>query len=67
MGRGYAWLDTGTPGSLLEAAEFVATLQRRQGMKIACPEEIAWRRGFKRSIARAGRGEYADYLKRLSR
>src|SRR5579884_1754390 len=46
MGRGFAWLDTGTPDTLLDAAEFVATLERRQGMKIACPEEIAWRNGF---------------------
>ena len=71
MGRGYAWLDTGTPDSLLEAAEFVATLERRQGMKIACPEEIAWRNGFiddtglERAIARLGKGEYASYLRRL--
>ena len=71
MGRGYAWLDTGTPDSLLEAAEFVATLEKRQGMKIACPEEIAWRNGFiddaglERAIARLGQGEYARYLTRL--
>ena len=71
MGRGYAWLDTGTPESLLEAAEFVATLEKRQGMKIACPEEIAWRNGFidnaglERAIARLGQGEYARYLTRL--
>ena len=71
MGRGYAWLDTGTPDSLLEAAEFVATLERRQGMKIACPEEIAWRGGFiddaglERAIGGLGKGEYASYLRRL--
>ena len=71
MGRGYAWLDTGTPDSLLEAAEFVATLERRQGMKIACPEEIAWRNGFiddsglERAIAWLGKGDYASYLRRL--
>ena len=71
MGRGFAWLDTGTPDSLLEAAEFVATLERRQGMKIACPEEIAWRSGFiddaglDRAISRLGKGEYAAYLRRL--
>jgi glucose-1-phosphate thymidylyltransferase len=71
MGRGYAWLDTGTPDTLLDAAEFVGTLQRRQGMKIACPEEIAWRSGFideeglERAIARLGSGDYATYLRRL--
>ena len=46
MGRGYAWLDTGTHDSLLDAAQLIATLQKRQGMQIACPEEIAWRQGW---------------------
>jgi len=71
MGRGFAWLDTGTPDSLLEAAEFVSTIERRQGMKIACPEEIAWRMGFiderglEAAIARLGKSAYAAYLRGL--
>lgn len=46
MGRGYAWLDTGTHDSLLEAASFIATLQKRQGLQVACPEEISFRKGW---------------------
>ena len=71
MGRGYAWLDTGTPDSLLEAAEFVRTLEKRQGFKIACPEEIAFRQrfiddaGLDRAIERHGKSDYAAYLRRL--
>jgi glucose-1-phosphate thymidylyltransferase len=71
MGRGYAWLDTGTPDSLLEASEFVGTLERRQGTKIACPEEIAWRNGFideagLRKVAdKMGKGLYGEYLRSL--
>ena len=68
MGRGIAWLDTGTPESLLEAGEFVRVLEKRQGLKIACPEEIAFRQGFideqalNRSIAAHGKSAYAEYL-----
>jgi glucose-1-phosphate thymidylyltransferase len=46
MGRGYAWLDTGTHDSLLEAGQYIATLERRQGLKVACPEEICYRAGW---------------------
>jgi len=46
MGRGFAWLDTGTHDSLLDAAGFIATLQKRQGLMVACPEEIAYRQGW---------------------
>lgn len=72
LGRGFAWLDTGTADGLLDAANLVATVERRQGMKIACLEEVAWRQ---RWITTAdlvnlaegyGRNSYAEYLHRLS-
>jgi len=72
MGRGYAWLDTGTPDSLLEAASFVGTLQRRQGTKIACPEEIAFALNFiderqlGSAIDKLGKSDYAAYLRRVA-
>lgn len=68
LGRGFAWLDTGTPDGLLEAANFVATIERRQGMKIACIEEIAWRQGWidKRQLRELGiryqKSAYGEYL-----
>lgn len=71
MGRGYAWLDTGTHDSLLEAGQFIATLEKRQGFKVACPEEISWRLGWisdEQLIALAkplGKSGYGQYLERL--
>lgn len=68
MGRGYAWLDTGTHGSLLDAALYVRIMEERQGLKICCPEEIAWRQGFidaaqlERIAAPLRKSGYGDYL-----
>lgn len=68
MGRGFAWLDTGTPESLLEAGEFVRTLEKRQGFKVACPEEIAFEQGFIGAaemevlISALGKSDYGRYL-----
>lgn len=69
MGRGYAWLDTGTPDSLVEAAEFVRVLEKRQGFKIACPEEIAYQKDFinaeqlDRLASQLGKSAYGGYLR----
>jgi glucose-1-phosphate thymidylyltransferase len=71
MGRGYAWLDTGTHDSLLEAGQFIATLEKRQGFKVSCPEEIAWRNGWiddEQLMALAGpleKSGYGTYLRGL--
>jgi glucose-1-phosphate thymidylyltransferase len=68
MGRGFAWFDTGTHDSLLEAGQFIATLEKRQGLKVACPEEIAWRKGWiddaqlERLAAPLERSGYGRYL-----
>jgi len=73
MRRGFAWLDTGTPDSLLAAADFVASLEKRQGLRIACPEEIAFNRGFidrhqlEKLAANLGKSDYARYVQALTR
>jgi glucose-1-phosphate thymidylyltransferase len=71
MGRGMAWLDTGTHEALLEAAHFIETVERRQGLKIACPEEVAFRMGFidarqVEALAKGlGKSSYGDYLRHM--
>jgi glucose-1-phosphate thymidylyltransferase len=68
MGRGFAWLDTGTPDSLLAAGDFVATLERRQGFRISCPEEVAFNQGYidrdqlERLGVALGKSAYASYI-----
>ncbi len=71
FGRGYAWLDTGSPSSLLRAAQFVETVEDRQGLQIGCPEEVAWRKGYiddsglARLIEPIEKSEYGRYLQGL--
>ncbi len=71
MGRGYAWLDTGTHDSLLEASQFIATLENRQGLKVSCPEEISYRRGWINAVqleklaAPLSKNGYGQYLQRI--
>jgi glucose-1-phosphate thymidylyltransferase len=72
LGRGYAWLDAGTPASLLQAATFVQTVQERQGLQIGCPEEIAFRMGFidadalRQEASRLGKTDYGRYLMQVA-
>ncbi|WP_034915865.1 glucose-1-phosphate thymidylyltransferase RfbA [Erwinia sp. 9145] len=71
MGRGYAWLDTGTHHSLIEASNFIQTIEQRQGLKVSCPEEIAYRKGFidvdqvKKLAAPLAKNEYGQYLLKM--
>jgi glucose-1-phosphate thymidylyltransferase len=70
FGRGFAWLDTGTFDSLQDASDYIATIERRQGLKVSCPEEIALRMGFvsarelEQWTAQLGKSNYASYVKR---
>jgi glucose-1-phosphate thymidylyltransferase len=71
LGRGFAWFDAGTHSSLLQASEFIQTIEERQGLKIGCPEEVAYRMGFidaptlERLIASIASSEYGAYLRRV--
>ena len=71
MGRGYAWLDTGTHDSLLEASQFIATFENRQGLKVSCPEEISFRNGWitaselQKLAAPLSKNGYGQYLQRI--
>ncbi|NCC77557.1 MAG: glucose-1-phosphate thymidylyltransferase, partial [Clostridia bacterium] len=73
MGRGYAWLDTGTIDSLLEAAEFIRMIEKRQGIKISAPEEIAFRKGWiskedlHAAAKRYGKSPYGEYLRKVEK
>ncbi len=73
MGRGYAWLDTGTHESLIEAGNFIQTIESRQGLKVSCPEEIAYRKGFidKKQLAKLAKelnkNDYGKYLQHLAK
>lgn len=73
MGRGYAWLDTGTHDSLLDASQFISTLEARQGLKVACPEEIAFRKGWidatqlEKLAKQLNKNSYGTYLERILR
>ena len=72
LGRGIAWLDTGTHESLLQASNFVQTIEERQGLKIACPEEVAFRHGYidaeglRRQASTMGSSDYGAYLRQLA-
>ena len=72
MGRGFAWLDTGTHASLLDASNFVRTLQQRQGLQVGCPEEIAYQKGWistaqlTEQAAVFAKNEYGEYLQKLA-